>query len=83
MFSRALGIDLDAARDGATMQPTGIAARPPYMRSPDFDSAIYDPGIMPGLLAGHFAIVASSIFRCWATNAGGVCVSQLDKEISS
>src|SRR5712664_1710166 len=45
--------------------------------------ADYDLGITPGLLFGHFAIVASSIFRCWATNAGGVCVSQLDREISS
>jgi hypothetical protein len=43
----------------------------------------YDLGITPGLLSGHFAIVASSILRCWATNAGGVCVSQLDREISS
>jgi hypothetical protein len=48
-----------------------------------FDYAIYELGIVPGALSGHFAIVTSSIFRCWATNAGGVCVSQLDKEISS
>jgi len=44
---------------------------------------LYDLGITPGLSSGHFAITASSIFRCWATHAGGVCVSQSDKENSS
>ena len=29
------------------------------------------------------AMVASSTLRCWATSAGGVCVSQLDSETSS
>ena len=43
------------------------------------DVAIYDFGIRPGASSGHFAIVASSTFRCWATNAGGVCVSQSDR----
>jgi hypothetical protein len=47
------------------------------------DAAIYDSGITPGALSGHFAMVASSTFRCWATNAGGVCVSQFDRETSS
>ena len=47
------------------------------------NSAIYNFGMMPGSFFGHFAMVASSTFRCWATNAGGVCVSQLVSEISS
>ena len=42
----------------------------------------FELGIMPGALSGHFAMVASSTFRCCATSAGGVCVSQLDREIS-
>jgi hypothetical protein len=44
---------------------------------------IYELGITPGPLSGHLAIVASSMFRCWATNAGGVWVSQLESETSS
>jgi hypothetical protein len=47
------------------------------------DAAVYDSGITPGALSGHFAMVGSSTFRCWATSAGGVCVSQFDKEASS
>ena len=35
-------------------------------------SVLYASGMTPGALSGHFAMVASSIFRCWATNAGGV-----------
>ena len=46
-------------------------------------SLIYALGMTPGALSGHFAMVASSILRCWATNAGGVWVSQFDREISS
>ena len=46
-------------------------------------SSNYELGITPGPLSGQLAIVASSTFRCWATNAAGVCVSQLDREISS
>ena len=29
-------------------------------------------GMISGLLLGNFAIVATSMLRCWATNSGGV-----------
>src|ERR1700675_1089545 len=41
---------------------------------------LHDFAMMPGPLSGQFAIVASSTLRCWATSAGGVCVSQLDND---
>jgi len=44
---------------------------------------IYHPGMTPGLLRGHFAIVSGSILKCWATSAAGVWVSQLESETSS
>src|SRR5438309_11361090 len=53
------------------------------VRDPTFGCASYELGMTPGPLSGHCAMAASSTFRCWATNAGGVCFSQLDREISS
>lgn len=40
-------------------------------------------GRISGLLSGNLAIVASSTFRCWATMAGGVWVSQSERETSA
>jgi hypothetical protein len=40
------------------------------------------PGITPGPFTGHAAIVASSTFRCCATSARGVWVSQLESDTS-
>jgi hypothetical protein len=39
-------------------------------------------GTISGLFFGNVAIVASLTFRCWATSAGGVCVIQLESEMS-
>ena len=47
-------------------------------------SAISDqPGKISGLFLGNLAIVAVSILKVAATIAGGVCVSQSDRETSS
>jgi hypothetical protein len=40
-------------------------------------------GMISGRSPGHFEIVASSTFKCWATISGGECVSQSDNDTSS
>jgi hypothetical protein len=49
-----------------------------------FDQTGFDQtGMTSGLLLGNFAIVASLTFRCCATIAGGVRVTQSDSETSA
>src|SRR6516225_6307788 len=40
-------------------------------------------GMISGSLSGNFAIVATSMLRCWATSSGGVWVSQSDNDTSA
>ncbi len=65
------------ARDRSRQVGTSISAKAMARARSDHS------GRTAGRSLGHFAIVVSSTFRCWATNAGGVCVSQSDKANSS
>ena len=66
-----------AARLAAWLELTGEGRRIGYAGPTEGEDV--QPGMIAGWFAGNLATSSMLTFRCWATSAGGVCVSQEER----
>src|SRR5579862_7808727 len=71
-------LDLDRCDEGIAYRERGRNSQ-----RTDRASLADHTGTTSGLFLGNLLIVASLTFRCWATIAGGVRVTQSDRETSA